>query len=116
MVVVLLGGGGGKGLAHLCLGPTLIKKLDKDWKTALKSFPGRSLRKTWKVGELMFNDWEEASMMSKMLETTVSVLGPEEQPKSAILKHFGNTLSQYTLMLSSSIGLTIDITSLYYIF
>lgn len=49
-------------------------------------------------------------MVLMMLETTRRVLGPEEQPKSAMPKKFlGNVLQYSDCTASSIMGLPIDI-------
>lgn len=58
----------------------------------LKSFPGRSLRKTWNAGDKRFKRWQALLVVSKISETTNRVLGPEEQPESAMHKHLAKVL------------------------
>ncbi|GMN75080.1 hypothetical protein TIFTF001_052540 [Ficus carica] len=41
----------------------------------LKSFPGRSLRNTWKTGGFLFTHRQVASMVSRIPDATASVLG-----------------------------------------
>jgi hypothetical protein len=79
----------------------------------LKSFPGRSLRKTWNMGAFRLNPWDAAWIVSIISQISNSVLGPDEHPKSATFRHShsGELLRYTSTMLSSSIGFALSIAS-----
>lgn len=67
----------------------LPQNSDKAMKIELKSLVGRSFKNTWNSGVGLEIIPHLSSMTSMIFRITDNVLGPEEQPRSAMAKHCG---------------------------
>lgn len=84
-----------------------------DLKMVLKSFPGRSFRKTCKMGGFCFNLQAMEYIISMVSCSGSSAVAPELHPISTIFRHFGKPSSHSFVMHSSRIGLVVKITFFY---
>lgn len=80
---------------------------------ALKSFPGRSFRKTRNSGTFRHISFCFLSMASTRKEVTNKVFGPLEQPKSAMPTLSPKKLTQSLAIAPSMIGLALIMDVLY---